>query len=236
MSELNVVKEIARQLHLVPSLNNTHDDDSLWYRSQRIGRNVDLICKLPELTKSKGQIDQFCLKVAAYFYNVGHAHQLRADRKAKSRLSINNFLTASNPLSPEELLDICLRITDEKLKDVLDKRRLDIISRIITESNGNFARMTEAMILSDAKNLDDMGAAGLFNDFKHHVVSGKSISSVLDNWKRKVDYQYWQGRLKDSFKFESVRRLAAKRLSTAEHFMEMLHLEHAAEDFDEIIN
>lgn len=235
MSELNVVKELARQLHIVPSLNNTHDDDSLWDRSQRVARNVDLICKLPELNKTKAQIDQFCLKVAAYFFSVGHAHQLRTERKGK-RVTIGSFLTPSNPLSNEELLDICLKITEEKLKDLLDKRRLDIISRIITESSGNFARMTEAMILSDAKNLDDMGAAGLFNDFKHHVISGKSISSVLDNWKRKVDYQYWQGRLKDSFKFESVRKLAAQRFSTAEHFMKQLYLEHAAEDINELIN
>jgi hypothetical protein len=90
--------------------------------------------------------------------------------------------------------------------------------------------MTEALILSEAKNLDDMGAAGLFNDFKYHAVCGKSVSSVLENWKRKNDYQYWQGRLKDCFKFESVRKLAAKRLSHAESFMNQLHQEHTAQD------
>lgn len=230
MPELNAIKELARQTLVIPSLNNTHDDDSLWDRSQRLGRNIDIICKLPELSKSANQIDLFSLKTATYFCNAGLAHQLRTERKAKPRF------TATKQPSTEEILDICLKIAEEKLQGLLEDKKIDIITRIITESNGNFARMTEAKILSDAKNLDDMGAAGLFNDFKHHVASGKSISSVLDCWKRRVDYQYWQGRLKDSFKFDAVRKLAEKRLSAVELFMNQLHLEHHAKDFEEVIN
>ena len=90
------------------------------------------------------------------------------------------------------------------------------------------------MILSDAQNLDDMGATGIFNEFKRHVAQGKGVTDALQSWKKKIDYRYWQARLKESFRFESVRKLAQQRLSATEYFMNQLKIEHSAKDLEEL--
>jgi hypothetical protein len=81
------------------------------------------------------------------------------------------------------------------------------------------------MVLCDARNLDDIGAVGIFNELRRYIIGGKNVSDALKVWKRKKDYQYWQARLKEGFRFESVRKLAEQRLSTAKQFMDQLKLE-----------
>ncbi len=90
------------------------------------------------------------------------------------------------------------------------------------------------MILSDARNLDDMGAAGIVNQLRDHTIQGKGPAHTLTAWKRKNDYQYWQARIKENFIFDSVRILAEKRLAAAEEFMNQLHIETQASDLQNI--
>ena len=90
------------------------------------------------------------------------------------------------------------------------------------------------MILSDARNLDDTGAVGIFNEFRRFVSRGKSTSDALQGWKRKIDYGYWQARLKEDFRFDAVRKLAERRLAAAEYFMKQLKVENTAKDLEEL--
>ena len=89
------------------------------------------------------------------------------------------------------------------------------------------------MILSDARNLDDMGAIGIFNEFKHCCQENKGVAETLQLWKTKIDYGYWQARLQDSFRFDSVRELAEQRLNTAKLFMEQLKTENNSTDMEQ---
>ena len=95
--------------------------------------------------------------------------------------------------------------------------------------------MTEAKILSDARNLDDMGAVGIFSEFRRFVCNGKGVADVLESWKRKVDYRYWQARLKESFRFETVRKLAVQRFAATEYFMTQLKMENNAQDLEDLL-
>ena len=90
------------------------------------------------------------------------------------------------------------------------------------------------MILSDARNLDDMGVVGIFSEFRRNVIEGKGVCDALQIWKRKVDYRYWQARLKESFRFEQVRKVAEQRLSAAECFMNQLKAEAEARDVERL--
>ena len=58
---------------------------------------------------------------------------------------------------------------------------------------------------------------------------------MLESWRRKVDYRYWQARLKESYRFESVRMLAERRFGATEFFMNQLDVEHAARDLEELL-
>lgn len=223
MSELDAVRGLAKEA-LIISTPMSDYDDSLWDRNKRLVRNVELICQLPELDSSGLQINRFCLMAATYFIDAGLADSLRSGKSKSATYNTNSM----------ELLLLSTKIVDQKLNTVIDKTKIHNINTIIIESGGNLTQKPEAMILSDARNLDDIGTAGIFNEFKRHVIAGKGVSAVLENWKKKVDYRYWQSLLKRSFRFEAVRKLAEQRLSVAEYFMNQLRVENTADDMQEL--
>ena len=108
------------------------------------------------------------------------------------------------------------------------------VEKIIIESGDRFTKMVEAMILSDARNLEDMGAVGIFSELARSASSGKNPSELLNTWQRKVDYQYWDARLKESFRFPSVRQLAQQRFNAVIDFMNQLEVEISASDIKDL--
>lgn len=80
-----------------------------------------------------------------------------------------------------------------------------------------------------------MGAVGVFNEFRRNVIRGKGVSDVMESWKRKVDYRYWQARLKESFRFETVRKIAVQRFAATEYIMNQLKIENAAQDLEDVL-
>ena len=226
MSELDVIREIARQVLTVPTITGI-PDNWLWDRTQRITRNVEHICRLPELLQSNVAIDRFCLIAAAYFSETGFAHYADAENTA-ARMVLAD-------VSLSDLHDFSTQVVADKLAGALAGPRIDKINKIISESGNRRSEMTEAMILSDGRNLDDMGAVGIFNEFRRYMIHGKGVTDVLSSWKRKIDYQYWQARLKESFRYECVRKLAEQRYAATEYFMNQLAVENAAKDLEETI-
>ncbi|MCI0498556.1 MAG: hypothetical protein L0Y36_02595 [Planctomycetales bacterium] len=224
MSELDVIRQIARQALTIPTLTGT-SDNWLWDRTLRILRTVEHICRLPELANRSLSIDRFCLIAAAYFADSGFAHYTDVEN-VSARLVLADISLA-------DLCDFSTQVVSDRLAGSLAGPRIDKINRIIVESSNRQTAMTEAMILSDARNLEDMGAVGLFHELRRYVIHGKGISEILESWKRKIDYGYWQARLKESFRFEPVCRLAEQRLSAAVHFMNQLAMENAARDLEE---
>jgi len=222
--DLDFVRGTARQA-LVMSAGNF--DGPFWDRGQRLVRNVEYICQLPELAAAGLQIDRFCLLSAAYFNYVSLAHYQKAEN-IEGKSVVENTDTA-------KLLEISYRIVDEQLAGHIENAKIEKIDKIIVESTSHHTKMTEAMILSDARNLDDMGVTGIFNELKQHVTNGKNISDILSSWQKKVDYQYWQARLKESFRFKSVRKIASQRLLTVESFMNQLKIENNAEDLEKLV-
>ena len=224
MSELDIVRDLAKQA-LTISTPNCKVDGFLWDRAQRLVRNVEHICRLPEVAKDKVQIDHYALITATYFSETGLAHHLESEGTGIEPANSNN--------NNDDLLDLTSLVVEETLSPAASQMSISKINRIITESRSHFPTLLEAMILSDARNLDDMGAIGIFSEFKRYIIGGKGVSNVLHTWKRKIDYKYWQARLKESFRFESVRKIAEQRLSTAEYFMNQLKVENTASDLEE---
>ena len=226
MSELDVIRQIAQQVLNVPTLTGMQDH-WLWDRTLRILRNVEHICRMPELADKAMSIDRFCLIAAGYFADSGFAHFTDAE-DVSARLVLAD-------ISPVDLCDFSTQVVSDRLSGALAGPRIDKINKIIVESSNRFTDVTEAMILSDARNLDDMGAVGLFHEFRRYVIHGKGVSDVMENWKRKIDYRYWQARLKESFRFETSRKLAEQRFSAAEYFMNQLSVENTAKDLEELL-
>ena len=221
MSELDAIRGLAEQALTIRTPAGLRDS-FLWDRGQRLVCNVELICQLPELTAANLQIDNFSLTAAAYFSDSGMVRWFNSPQK--------EFNGQTSDENGDHFLDLSADVVAEKLDGVVESRKIKKIARIITESGNRFSRRVESMILSDARNLDDLGAVGIVNEFRQYIVSGKSVRDALGIWQRKMDYGYWQARLKEGFRFESVRKIAEQRLSTTESFMEQLKVESVGQD------
>jgi hypothetical protein len=224
MSELEVIRQIAREVLTAPTADKT-PDSFLLDRAERLVRNAKLLSRLPELAQADLQIDRLCLAAAAYLCQAGLAAAAKP--------------TAATPPTDSDRrcsLDAATRIVAEKLTGILPAARVDKINRIIVESENRFTKMTEAVILADARSLDDMGAVGIFAEVRRHINAGKAVAELLASWQQKLDYRYWQARLKDGLHLPSVRLLAEARLAAAQQFIAQLSAENAAADLEHILS
>lgn len=223
MPEFETIRQRARQV--LTSARSGNADNWLWDRTLRTLRNVEYICRLPELARQATAIDRSCLITATYFAESG-----MTGASAKDAGSMPSIPADSNDA------DVCDRSTQmvsTQLATVISDTRIDKVNQIIKESSSRFSSMTEAMILSDARNLEDMGTVGLLHEFRRNIIHGKSISDLLESWKCKIEYGYWQARIKESFRFDPVRGIAQQRLANAASLMDRLAAEHNVCDLEE---
>ena len=167
-------------------------------------------------------LDLFCLQAAAYFSDSGYI--------LYSQLKEVSVTDASLTLRGRELRDFSVQVVQEHCQRRQYITKLDRICRILTESENRLTRLPEARILSDARCLDDIGALGILQDVRRCVLAGKGVSSLLEGWKRKIEYRYWDARLKEGFHFPSVRQIAQRRFAAMEQCIRQLESEHLAED------
>ncbi len=226
MSDMDMIRRIAREVLTMPSPGGD-EDNWLWDRTQRILRNVEHICRLPELVEADVPIDRFCLVGATCFADSGFTRYAEAEN-VSSRLVLTDVKSS-------DLREFSTQIVSDKLAEVLSAAKIDKVNNIIVESESRESNLAEAKILSDARNLDDMGAVGVLNEFRRNVMRGKGVSDVMESWKRKVDYRYWQARLKESFRFETVRKVAVQRFAATEYIMNQLKIENAAQDLEDVL-
>jgi len=224
MADLNVIKEIVEQVLAVPTLKGT-PDRYLIDRAYRVLRHCGSISRLHDVACF--QIDNECLSVASLFRDAGFARYASQEDKA-ARMVLAD-------LTDEDLRDFSTQVVHETLTDLLNPRQMERVCSIMIESGDRETTLIEAMILSDARNLDDMGAIGIFNECRRYVVHGRGATDALTSWNRKVEYDYWSARLRESFRFESIRKLAEKRLQTAENFMRELAIENRAGDLEDML-
>ncbi len=227
MSRLDDVKEIAAAVLTIRS-HEGHPDFFFWERAKIMTANASCICSLPEVAGSAADLDSFCLLSAAYFHDVGLVQYLKNKN--------GQLMQLISPANSDQLLDLCAEVVAERLAGVIGRQKIDKVNRIIAESCSNSTQVPEAMVLCDARNLVEMGAFGIFNEFRMHIIAGKGIDNTLKAWKSKLDYGYWKTRLKDDFHFESVRKLAEKRLKAADFFMKQLSTEAEANDIRKVID
>ncbi len=225
MFDFHLVKEIAEQALSVPTIKEGTPDRYLIDRSARVLRHCGSIAQLNEVRCV--QIDNECLNVAALFRDAGFARY--ANQEDKSARMVLADLTDA------DMRDFSTQVVQEKLTEVLNPRQMERVCSIIMESGSRSTRLVEAMILSDARNLEDMGAMGIFNEFRRYVVHGRGASEALASWKRKIDYDYWVARLHESFRFEPIRQLAERRMLVATEFMERLGQENRAADLEDML-
>ncbi len=222
MARMERIQRLAEEV-LIFRNPSGHTERWLWDKAKRIARNAEQISKLPELTKKGVSIDSFCLFAAAYFSDAGH--------RLYSQMEGKSIGWSTLQLRGKQLRDYSIQIIKEREKDPCFEGKSDLICRIIAESEIHSTQLPEAKILSDAQMLDEIGALGIVHEIRRCILQGKGPGSLLEGWERRIEYRYWEARLKEGFHFPSVRRIAQDRFEAMERYIQQLRKEYFGQDF-----
>ena len=226
MAEIDIIKQQAKE-SLAYETASGKEGSCLWLRAERLARTASYISQLSELAESDILIDRFCLSAAAYFCDTGFEKYALANS-----LSIIEVIAE---IPNNDIKDYSAKVVAQKLDGKVTEQKVQRIAKIITESGNRFTNMTEAMILADAQSLDDMGTVGIFNELRRCTIQGKGCQDFIKGWNRKIQYQYWDARINEGFRFDSVKQIAQQRLESAETFMAQLADENEAQDLETLV-
>jgi hypothetical protein len=184
-------------------------DLTLWEHSLRVLASAEIIASMPEV--AAGRIDRQAMKVAALYHDAGWAVQVTS-----GEIPVHAVL--SRPTNDVQH-ELAAQLVEASLHAMLPPRTVEVAAGTIRGINNRRHDMIESHIISDADNLDQIGPIGLFHSLRRSALDGRGLRHLLDGWYRQQEYHYWEARIRDGIRFESVRELAWKRLAAMEPFM-----------------
>ncbi len=200
-------------------------DLRLWEHGLRVMTSAEMVAQLPEMTGQR--IDREALRVAALYHDAGWAVQVEV-----SQITREQVLT--RPTNDVQF-ELAAELVESSLSEMLPANVVRRAGDVIRSINNRGSELTEAHIVSDADNLDLIGPLGFVQNLRRDLAEGRALQQVLDTWYRQQEYHYWEARIRDGMRIESVRELAWQRLRAMDPFMQALgeHLE--ARDLAELL-
>jgi hypothetical protein len=176
--------------------------------------------KLLEMQLIKGQVDREGLKLACYALQLPERDALANDvRAARGNLRQR----------AEQAAEMLLSELGEGV-DATIEAQLEHVAQLLRQLPLRRPARDEARILADAVNIGDFGLVGLLQQVIQLGRQGGGITQVAAGLEKREQYSYWEARLRDGFHFESVRRLATKRLDHLRTFSALLQSELAEDN------
>jgi HD superfamily phosphodiesterase len=181
----------------------------VWEHSSRVAKLSAVIATLPEVAMQP--IDLPALTAAALYHDAGWVLQARAGEIKPVEL----LLRPTSDLQRELAADWIF----QRLDKIIGPGVIEQAARIIRNCNNRRTELIEAQILAEAENLDEIGPQAITLMLRKQMADGKGLADMVAAWERQEEYHYWQARIKDCFRFESVRTLAQTRLQALRQFM-----------------
>ncbi|MCG3137712.1 MAG: hypothetical protein HJJLKODD_01562 [Phycisphaerae bacterium] len=224
MLTMQAITQLAEN-QLLLRQENGQADRLLWEQAQRTSRAVELICGL--LGSATNGVDREALQIAAIFHPLGWV------------LQVTGKVCARYEIFSRPLTDIHRELRAVHVQSLLDGRlpvkRLEMVCRFLRENGRHADAQLGTQILNDACELEQIGSMALWLMMIRHNEEGRSIQDLLITWERQRDYHFWPARIRDSFRFEQVRRLAYQRLEILNQFMAQLARETELADLQDLI-
>ncbi len=195
----------------------------LWEHASRFANAARHISQIPIVSEFKP--DLVAVVASALYIEAGWIQMWREGKISKHEIRLSP-LTNSNR-------DYGISMMEKSLVKLMTPDSLQRASLAIRHISQRNTKFIDTQILAEALNLNEFGFIPLWASIRRGMLEGKGVQAVIDNWKRKKEYQFWSARLRDSFRFEPVRLLAAKRLRMFERFMEDLESHHLCTDIEE---
>lgn len=220
VTKLDPIWHRARADLLIGEGNN-EKDVFLWEQSSRVAQTALRIAHLPEVNVRA--IDEAALVAAALYHEAAWIGRLR-EGTVSSPLAIGIHAPGEQHRESGALM------MEERLVDLLEPESLALASTAIRTLDDRSIELIEGQIVGEAKALNEFGVASFWVIVRRGLLEGKGIQAAIDTWRRQREYHYWTALLRNSFRFDSVRELAKRRLSLLDRFMEELEQQHNCDD------
>lgn len=216
--------ELARDVLVLRSAAFARDNWLLEH-SERVTRQARLIALLPEFGDERPE--PLALAAAAIFHDAGWAVQFRQSQVTHAQVLARPTSDVQRELGVRALLE---RLTPRMPSDLLQ-----LAAAAIRDCNNRETELPEAVAISEAENLDEIGVLGVLRLFRQHQLEGRPIEQLLSSWTRQLEYHYWDARINDYLRFETTRRLARERLASVEALMTALARDREAADLTHVL-
>lgn len=217
--QLDKVQAAARAF-LIVRAPSAGDDLWLWEHSERVMNMARMVSLLPEFGQDRP--DATAVVVAALFHDAGWAVQLRQGVVKPAQILARPTSDMQRELGAVAMHEQTGKLLPDEIRTVA--------AEAIRRYNDRGAATPEARAISEADNLDDIGLMYALRQFRLSQAEGRPIEQLVINWSRQIEYRYWEARINDSLRFETVRQIARERLKGVEQFMAVLARDREASD------
>jgi len=195
-------------------------DAFLFEHVTRVAYAARRIMTLDEV--GQAQPDEAVVLAAALYHDAGWAVRVREGDVGREEVLVR----PPGPLHFEQ----GAMMLEKSLAKLLPNNVLRRAAEAVLAIPDRQTPIIEAQIVSDANNLDEFGMLTLWPTVRRGTLDGKGVQAVLETWRRRQEYRFWEARLADSFRFEAVRAVAERRLAVFEQFMTVLDAESTGAD------
>lgn len=196
------------------------EDLFLWEHSVRVANNARQIAKLSMVRAAFP--DEAAVVAAALYHEAGWIARLKAGEIKRDEILLR-------PL-PEIHREKDALILERSMAKLLSPHALTRASQAVRALNDRAMESIEAQVVTEADNLDEVGVLSLWATIRRTALDGKGVQAVIDTWRRRKEYRFWEAWLDDSFRWTPVRTIARKRLKKLERLMEELEEQHQGAD------
>ena len=216
MANLDAIWDRAHT-DLVVKAADGREDVFCWENARRIAQAALRIIRFPQVRELP--TDEHALLAAGLYYDVASADLLRQGDIKPHELLVRGRAKKHREQSAARM--------SERLADILSKESMDLASEAILTLSDRNVQSVEGRILSDARNLNDVGLLSLWPAIRRSMAEGDGVESLIETWKRQKEYHFWEARINESFHFEAVRKIAEMRLGQFDRFVaDLAHLHH----------
>jgi len=201
-------------------------DTWLWDHTCRVVRTADRLRICPELAAQPP--DATALHAACLYREAGWAIQWQEGRIQSAQLLARPTQDLQLELAAEALLD--------DAGGLLDSLTLDRAAEAIRQSGRREPTLPEAIVLSDACNLQAVGLIELLRQFRQYQATGQPLDRLIETARRKQEYRYWDAWIRDCLRLELSRELALQRVAALEGTLEALRQHLTAEDLADLLS
>ncbi len=208
---------------LVITTDKGAEDLFLWEHSVRVARNAAWIAGLPEVQANSP--DEDAIVAAALYHEAGWVIRVKEGDISRDEVLLRPMAGAHREQGAVFL--------ERRLADLMSPTSLRCASQVIRTLHLREHKTLEVKVVAEADNLDEFGTVALWTAIRRGAIEGKGVQAVIDTWRRRKEYQFWNARLRDSFTLAPVRDVARQRLEKLERVMAEIEEQQLSSDLPE---